>query len=347
MTIHWRKAGCGLGCALAATMAILVGCEIDSGESGARNVAISVQGFYTHPDAGSFLVQRTSGDPLFSLDLRQTGDRLEGIDDNGIVFGGSIGQVAVSNQATFNIEGRSTSGAAATISGSITIEGTVATMRGTWIEPALTSPVFGVATVPSNAVPRVVTPTNNVLTLNQTLVTVAATGGTTSFTASGGVQPYTWTLSNNSLGTITSITGTGNATANYTATSTGNNTITVTDAARARASATIQQTDGGGGGTSPVTLNQTLVTIDSITGTANFTASGGSGNFNWSLSNSGIGAITSVSGNRNQNATYGAGGVEGQTVITATDAATGDRASSTISQQFGFDLGNGGFPTLP
>lgn len=345
MTILWRKAGYGLGCVLAVFTAILAGCDIDSGESGARNVGLSVQGFYTHPDAGSFVVLRTSGDPLVSIDLRQAGDQLEGIDDNGIVFGGTIGQVAASNSATFNMEGRSTSGADATISGTITIEGTVATMRGTWIETALTSPVFGQATVPSNAVPRVVTPTNAVLSLNQTLVTIAAAGGTTSFTASGGVPPYSWSLSSTSLGRISSITGAGNATANYTATTTGNNTITATDTVGDRTSATIQQTGDDGGGTSPVTLNQTLVTIDSITGTANFTASGGSGDFSWSLSNPSIGAITSISGGRNEFATYGAGGIEGQTSITARDRATGgSAATATIVQQFGFDTGNGGTP---
>ena len=54
--------------------------------------------------------------------------------------------------ATITLSGMTTAGQDGTISGSITVEGSTATMRGTWIEPSLSSTVYGQATVPSNTV---------------------------------------------------------------------------------------------------------------------------------------------------------------------------------------------------
>jgi hypothetical protein len=65
----------------------------------------------------------------------------------------------------------------------------------------------------------------------------ASDGATISFTASGGVPPYTWTLLNGN-GTLNTLTG---SSVLYTRTSAGDNGVTATDAAGASASAAISQ----------------------------------------------------------------------------------------------------------
>jgi hypothetical protein len=65
-----------------------------------------------------------------------------------------------------------------------------------------------------------------------------ATNGTKVYTASGGTSPYTWTVSNSSLGSVSP--STGNSTT-YTAKGAGVNTITVTDSASHTDSETITQ----------------------------------------------------------------------------------------------------------
>ena len=162
MNLRWQTEGYGMATGLVLVFVCLTGCDIDSAESGARNVGLRIGGFYQHSDPEDFLVQQTSGEPISSLNLRQAGDQLEAIDSNGIVFNGTIGRVIDTHSATFNVDGRSTSGADATISGTITVDGASAVMLGTWIEPTLTSPVFGVATIPTNTVSSASTNTTDV-----------------------------------------------------------------------------------------------------------------------------------------------------------------------------------------
>lgn len=320
------------GVLLGAVALVLNGCEGgDSAEVVTRNVGLVVEGFYRHTDANSFVVPRTSGQPIDSINLRQFGDQLQGIDNNGVVFDGTIGQIVSSNRASFNMEGRSTSGAPATIAGNIAVEGSTATMTGTYIEPTLVSMVFGVASVPTNPAPPEAT--NGVVTVSPTLVTLDPLGGTQTFNASGGQGNFTWTVSNPGLGNITQISGGRNASATYLATGLGNNTLTVRDETGESASATVQQTESGGEPPitpDPVTLSQTLVTIPPL-GTASFTASGGVGTFRWSVGNF-LGRITSISGSRNESAVYAAGNLSGQNTVTVTDEA-GSRQTATIRQE--------------
>jgi hypothetical protein len=237
--------------ALIVAVTLLFGCSGgDSAEVFSREVGLIVEGFYRHPDAGSLMVQRTSGNPVESMNLRQSGDQLEGFDNNGILFRGTLGRVSGDSNASFTLEGRSTSGEPVTIAGNINVDGTTATLAGTWLEPTIASEVFAAATVPSNAPP--VAATNQAVTLNQALVTIEAENGTTTFTASGGTGDFSWSLGSGGLGSITSITGERNNTANYQATGVGINSVTVVDARGESATATvIQELDMGNGGTFP------------------------------------------------------------------------------------------------
>jgi hypothetical protein len=213
-----------------------------------RNVTLIVEGFYRHPDSSSTMVSRTSGAPVHSLNLRQDGDQLEAFDNNGIVFRGTIGQVVENARATFTLDGSATSGEPATLSGTISVEGTTATMRGSWIEPNVLGTVYAVASVPSNAPPAA--PTNDVVTLDKTLATLAV-GDSTTFNASGGTGQYSWRVSNASLGGITDVSGSGGRTATYAANAEGVNTVTATDSSGESASAEVRQVARTGGNGAP------------------------------------------------------------------------------------------------
>jgi hypothetical protein len=206
-----------------------IGCELDSADSVVREVGVTVQGYYTHPDGGR-IVGRNSGAAITSLDIRQSGDQLEAIDNNNQVFRGTIGN-ASQNNASYTLEGYTTSGKLGTMSGMFELSGSQATMRGTWIEDDFYSTIYATATVPTNG------GGGTAVKISPSSATLTSTNATQGFSASGGTGSYTWSLANNS-GTINSTTG---SSVTYTRTGSGNNTITVTDSKGQSASAAISQ----------------------------------------------------------------------------------------------------------
>lgn len=204
----------------------LVGCEIGSPDTVIREVGLVVAGFYAN--SGGNLVSENSGAPIETLNLIQNGDDLQGVDNNGKVFRGTVMAVA-GTAASIQLTGRTTSGAEGTIQATIDSSGGTATMRGTWIEASLFGTVYGTASVPTNggggsiAISGASSVTNN---------------SATTYTASGGSGTYTWTVSSSSLGTIA---GTG-ATAVYAANSTdGTQTITASSGGRSGSKTVTQQ----------------------------------------------------------------------------------------------------------
>lgn len=158
----------GAAAAVGGLASLLCGCE-GSSSSTHRDVSLSVRGVYTHPDGNP--VARTSGQPVMSLNLMQTGDRLQAFDNNNILFKGSIGQVfsGTTPSASITLEGASTTGAKAIITGTIEVSGTEGTLRGQWIEDSLFSTVYGEAnglSVTTNT-PSPSTNTNAVVTFNR------------------------------------------------------------------------------------------------------------------------------------------------------------------------------------
>ncbi len=205
------------------------GCELDSADSVVRET-LYVQGYYQNPDGP--VVGRNSGAQIKSLDVRQTGDQLEAIDNNNKVFRGTIGN-ASANSASFTLEGETTAGREGIMSGTFEVSGSAATMRGTWIEDDFYSTVYAVATIPTNGGGGGGTSVK----ISPTSATLSSNNQTQVFTASGGSGSYTWSLSNNS-GSINPTTG---SSVTYTRTGSGNNTITVTDSKNRTASASISQ----------------------------------------------------------------------------------------------------------
>jgi len=143
----------------------LLGCEIDSADSVVREVGINYSGFYVG-DGGNLVSQQT-GAKTTSLNLRQTGDQLEAVDNNGITFRGTIGTV-VDDTASFVLDGATTAGQSVTIDGTLTASGTEGTMRGTWIEPVVIGTVSGQATINPS-------PTNNPTPTTNTNTSVVIT----------------------------------------------------------------------------------------------------------------------------------------------------------------------------
>ena len=152
----------GLGTSM---IMVLVACDVESADTVIRTVNVNVSGVYRNTESnqnfGRF-VSQNSGAEVKQLDLRQDGDQLEAIDNNNIVFKGEVSD-AVENNASFYLEGKTTVGNAVLISGSIEIGSGEGTMRGTWIEDAFFSTVYGTADGPTISSNPVITTNTNIV----------------------------------------------------------------------------------------------------------------------------------------------------------------------------------------
>jgi hypothetical protein len=239
--IRSRVIAAAFSAALVTLSLALLGCELDSADSVTRDVDADFTGFYTGNEGP--LVSRNSGDEITMFNLRQTGDEIEIIDNNGMIFRGTLGDVNTSGgsaTASFLFTGKTTEGMEITASGTLTGEGTSGTMTGTWIEPAFYATISGKATinpVVTNTTPET-TGTLSLITITPSSATLLSNGETRGFSASGGSgSGYSWTVAN-SHGELSVTAGSSTT---YTRNSVGDNTITVTDDAGHNKSATISQ----------------------------------------------------------------------------------------------------------
>ena len=211
----------------------LPGCEVGSSNDTLTGANGNYSGSYVGAENG-LLVAGNSGATVSSLTLSQSGNQLQAVDNNGILFKGTLGDILPSSgsssnaSATFTLNGATTAGATVSINGKLKGSGATATMTGFWLEPDRNCSIYGVAGITPINVGVSVTPVQKTLSVN---------GNTQIFTASGGTASYTWTLLN-SNGTLDVTTG---ATVTYTRTVTGDNSLTVTDSAGKSATAIINQ----------------------------------------------------------------------------------------------------------
>lgn len=124
-------------------------CEISSGDETVREVSLRVSGNYVN-NAG--IATRQSGQTITSLFISQNGDQLNAVDNLGARWTGTIGR-ASGNLATLNLDGLTSNGTPVVITGNITIDGTTATLQGTWVEPVIRSAAFAQATVAAQPTP--------------------------------------------------------------------------------------------------------------------------------------------------------------------------------------------------
>lgn len=220
--------------ALVAGTLVHLGCEIDSADEFVRNVPTDFSGYYVGRDGG-VIVSENSGAAIKSLDLRQTGDELDAVDNNGAIWRGSLGEVR-NGTSSFVLEGRTSTGVEGTFSGTFsssdggssasgTVSSVTGTMQGTYIEPGRFATFYATATIPGTSSGSggdgggdgdnvEVSASDQELTVN---------GETSTLTASGGDGSYSWSVSGGS-GSLNSTTGSSVV---YTRTASGNNTITV------------------------------------------------------------------------------------------------------------------------
>ena len=143
------------------TGGILSGCEVGNPNNVSPVANANFSGYYANPSGGDMVANHT-GAAIMSLTLSQSGNQLQAIDSNGLLFTGTLGDVLGSGSSTnsassslsaaFTLQGSTTAGAKVNVSGQIQTISSKATMTGTWAEPTLYSSIYGVASVPSNNV---------------------------------------------------------------------------------------------------------------------------------------------------------------------------------------------------
>lgn len=219
----------------------LTACDIDSGDETVRTIGVALSGLYTN-GGGRIVSPSNTGNAVTSLNLVQTGDRLEAVDNNGQIFRGTVGAV-VDTQASFNMTGSTTAGNEAVIAGTFTVNGTQATMSGTWAEPALFGSVSASATVgglidvgnPGDGSGSSLSLSSNPGGINDSL----SVNSSRTYTASGGTAPYSWSVATSSRGSLSSSSG---SSVTYTASSSaGNQTVTLRDSTASTATASFTQ----------------------------------------------------------------------------------------------------------
>ncbi len=115
---------------------LLAGCEVGNPDTVSPVTSSSYSGYYVNPSGGP-MVSGNTGSAVTSLTVTQSGDELQAVDNNGILFKGSV-TIASSNQpAIFILDGTTTAGAKVTINGTLQGSGSSAVMTGQWIEPTV------------------------------------------------------------------------------------------------------------------------------------------------------------------------------------------------------------------
>lgn len=135
---------------IVACVSLLTACDISSADEVTRQVSLNIAGSYTN--AGGIPANQT-GNTISLLSISQRGDQLNAVDDQGARWTGTIGR-ADGTLATFTLDGATSAGQEVVLTGTIVVDGTTATLSGTWIEPSLRSVATATATVSG-----VVTPT--------------------------------------------------------------------------------------------------------------------------------------------------------------------------------------------
>lgn len=119
--------------AMAASVAVLTGCESGSSDSGDDAPVVNYAGEYSN--AGHALAPQQSGAKVTSMNVIQEGDAILATDNNGINFRGSISPEAADGLSPFDIRGKTSAGTDVNIVGAFSRSGSRAKMSGNWIEP--------------------------------------------------------------------------------------------------------------------------------------------------------------------------------------------------------------------
>lgn len=211
-TTAFRALAFGLALPLAALLGT-IGCDVDSTDSTTSTVSdnegnvYSYAGLYMNTEEGStngygalvFPANRQSGVKLIWLRLLQYGSVLEGYDNAGMTWAGSI-SAQNGAVASFGLQGRTTAGVSVDIAGTLSYADQQSTLDASWIEPGFAGSIFGTATVSPVA-------TNSPITTNALTLTASPTSlalnESSQLKAKYGTGSYSWPT-NAAFGTITS-----------------------------------------------------------------------------------------------------------------------------------------------
>ena len=159
-----------------------------------------------------------SGTTLTWLRLIQYGSVLEGYDNAGMNWEGSISSIA-SGTAQFNLQGKTTAGAGVEIAGALRYADQSSTLDATWIEPGFAGSIYAQATV-SPATTN--TPVGEV-EISPDSATLNNDNDQETFSATGGSGSYSWSVSGG-IGNLSTTTGSSTT---FTRTNNGSGTLTV------------------------------------------------------------------------------------------------------------------------
>lgn len=233
-TAAFRVLAFGLALPLAALLGT-VGCDVDSTDSTTSVISdnegniYSYAGLYMNTEEGStngygalvFPAGKQSGVKLIWLRLLQYGSVLEGYDNAGMTWAGSL-TAQNGGVASFGLKGRTTAGVSVDVAGTLSYASQESTMDASWIEPGFAGSIFGKATVSPAATN---TPISNNVRISPTNATLNSTTVTQMvFNATGGNGTYSWSHNSN-VGTLSATTG---SSITYRYASAGNDTLTVT-----------------------------------------------------------------------------------------------------------------------
>lgn len=233
-TTAFRALAFGLALPLAALLGT-IGCDVDSTDSTTSTVSdnegnvYSYAGLYMNTEEGStngygalvFPAGRQSGATLVWLRLLQYGSVLEGYDNAGMTWAGSI-SAQNGAVASFGLQGRTTAGVSVDVAGTLSYADQQSTLDASWIEPGFAGSIFGTATVSPVATNSPITTNSLSLTANPASL---STGNITQLKASGCSSSYTWECDEN-FGTLIASGSNGAYTRNG-GTSTNSETVTV------------------------------------------------------------------------------------------------------------------------
>ena len=246
-TTAFRALAFGLALPLAALLGT-IGCDVDSTDSTTSVVSDndgkihSYAGLYMNTEEGStngygalvFPANRQSGVKLIWLRLLQYGSVLEGYDNAGMTWAGSI-SAQNGAVASFGLQGRTTAGVSVDIAGTLSADEQLATMDAAWIEPGFAGSIFGTAAVSPVATNSPIVTNTTDVAVSPDKATLTTNGQKQVFTASGGSGSYSWSYPGGSGGSLATTTGTTNT---FTRSGTGSGTIQVSSGGKS-ATATI------------------------------------------------------------------------------------------------------------
>lgn len=259
-----------------------------------------------------------SGTILTWIRLLQYGSVLEAYDNANQVWSGNI-SAQNGETASFTLSGHTTAGNSVEIVGTLTYVSQQSTMDAAWIEPSFSGNIFAQATVS----PVVTNTPPAKFTISPSSASCYTNDIKKEFIVTGGTAPYSWKVSDSSRGSLSSTSG---STVTYTSAHiAGDNTITVADSSSNTVTATVTYYASAPSGLKISPPQRTFTTnyYKDI-----FSATGGSGSYQWYVADESLGKVSSDSGS---SITYTSTRKTGVNTITVIDNSGGERAEATAT----------------